>query len=278
MASLIGINELKDITQVLSEKTGFPFSDLSLSFLKRRINSFCEKNRIRSASQFSEQLSNSLFVDSLMYEIPVDCTEMFRDPGFWRTLYNKVLPKITESGLPIWFPDASSGEELYSFLIMRHLYGANAKSQVFYNHPSTKKLTEISAGLLVIKDIELAESNFKRLEINASIWDSIDKQNNPATLNASLLDNTKGKGGWIMNRPGNQQLFSLIVLRNSMLYINKPLQDKLGALLFEQLAPGGFLAIGIKENLPEALFDKLDVVDSQERIYKKPGILNGVSL
>lgn len=275
MAFIIGINELKDLGLILAKKTGYPFSDMPLSFLRRRINVFFEKNRIRSIDHFTEQLGNNHFLELFLYEISVECTEMFRDPGFWRSLKQKVLPKINHSYLPVWFPDAVSGHELYSFLIIDRIHNPESPKRVIFNHPSTERIRQITEGKLAGRNDELTDSNFKRLEIEALLADYIQPNDKDGYLKPYLTDHLSGEKGWYLTTPSSSNLFSLIVFRNTMLYTNKTLQERIGNHLYQLLSPGGFLAIGVKENLPDCLADKMELVDEQERIFKKPGVLNG---
>jgi len=271
MAFVIGITELKELANVLTERTGQPFSDMPLSFLKRRLLLIFEKLRIKNIAHLIELLDDATFVDAFMYNLSVECTEMFRDPGFWRTLNTKVLSKLKNNESTVWFPDGSSGEEVFSFIIMMALNDKTVKT--IFSHPSQQRITEISNGLLNTKDLELVESNFKRLETNAMISDYITTTTYSSQIKQHLLQNLKVKKGWVLNMPHNTNQHSLIMLRNTGLYFNKGMYEKILLAMYNQLLPGGYLTIGIKECLPESMMDKLEIIDQQENIYKKPGIL-----
>jgi chemotaxis protein methyltransferase CheR len=273
MATSIGINDLKDISTLLFEKTGYPFNDMPLSFFKRQINQFFDKNRIRNIFHFTEQLNNPIFVEYLLRDININCTEMFRDPGFWRVIKTRILPIIDQCSLPVWFPDSASGEELQSFLIIKHLHNPQSQLSTYFNNPSTEQLNQLMEGIITTRDWELTESNFKRLEIQEAIEKFIFTKQNHQCLQVELLKQVIGEKGWFLNTPVDQKEFSLIIIRNSMLYMNKSLQEKLCNHLYNLLTPGGYLAIGIKENIPEIMVDKFELVDQQERIFRKHGIL-----
>ncbi len=268
MAISLGINDLKELSLLMTEKTGYPFHDLSFSFLKRRLQLFFDKLFIKSNERFVAQLEDESFVKSMLYHIPVETTEMFRDPGFWRSLNSKVLQKINGSNGVVWFPDVASGEELMSFLIMCQEIPELPLQRIYYNHPSVARLEEIKHGLLNGKNKELNDNNFKRLEINKELDDYIELRDNSYMVKSKFLENTISVKGWFYDAPKEQ--VSIIIMRNVMLYMTKMMQEKVGQIIYDTLLPGGFLAIGIKENLPDYLVERLDVVDEQERIYKKP--------
>ncbi len=273
MSVNLGINDLKDLTSLMSEKTGYPFHEFSLSFMKRRLNVFFDKLFIKSKERFIEQLDNEYFIMSLLYNIPVDTTELFRDPGFWRALNSKVISTHDLTDKIVWFPDASSGEEIFSYLIMNHELNNEVKSKIIFNHPSLARLEEIKTGIINAKNTETNENNFKRLETDKNLDEHIGMHDNSFFIKEHLIEHTLAVKGWFLTPPQEQS--SLIIFRNSMLYLNKNLQDKVGQVLYESLLPGGYLAIGIKEQLPESISDRMEIIDEQERIYKKPGALIG---
>jgi chemotaxis protein methyltransferase CheR len=272
MASLLGISETKDLSVILTEKTGYPFADFSYSFLKRRLNNYFDKFHIRKTEHFINQLDNHTFTESLLYHLWVDVTEMFRDPGFWRTLKISVLPELIRKKSPIWLPDVSSGEELYSLLITIESLKPGHSHPIQCNHPSQSKLEEIRLGLIHTRDMELNENNFKRIEPDASLHKYYSSQNNYFVVNDELISKVDLCRGWFKNPiPKNQTGF--ILCRNTMLNFNRNLQEQIIAHYYDILSPGGFLAIGIKESIPNGWAEKFETIDNQERIFRKPGVL-----
>jgi chemotaxis protein methyltransferase CheR len=272
MASLIGISETKELSVVLTEKTGYPFADFSTSFLKRRLNYYFEKFHIRKTEHFISQLDNHTFTESLLYHLSVDVTEMFRDPGFWRSLKINVLPELIRKNSTIWIPDVSSGEELYSLLIAIESLRPGHLHPIHCNHPSQSKLEEIRLGLIHSRDMELNDSNFKRFEPDGSLLKFYSSQNNYYVVNDELMNQVDLCRGWFKNPiPKNQTGF--ILYRNSMLNFSKNLQEQIIAHYYDILSPGGYLAIGIKESIPNGWAEKFEIIDNQERIFRKPGLL-----
>jgi chemotaxis protein methyltransferase CheR len=270
MAAYIGINELKDITGALSDKTGYPFNDFSQSFLKRRLHLFFDKFHIRHTDQLTKQLGSKLFIESLLYHLSVDTTEMFRDPGFWRTIKTHIHNNPSLLNFPVWFPDIASGEELYSFLILLKITLPNSKAEVIFHHPSSSRIDEIKTGMLRSKNIEIHDSNFKRLELNDGNFESFFRlHNNYLTLHENVLGKLHPKKGWFLTEPDASN-FGMIFYRNSMLYQNRNLQERTCKFLVDHLAPGGILVIGIKETLPDSILSRMQVIDEQERIFRKP--------
>ncbi len=271
MALSISFSELRELSLAYTNKTGYPFSEFSISFLKRQLSKYCEKYHIRRLQHFYEQIENKIFVESLLYFLSVDTSEMFRDPSFWRMLVPKVFPKLNADLHSIWFPDASSGEEIASLLILLKLTNNLSNISIEFNHPSRTRIEEINSGIIKTNNISLFQTNFKRLEFDESIDSYINLVINSIFLNPNLVNNIKGQKGWFLTPPLNSP--SIIFFRNSMLYFSKTLQNQVALYLFEKLKPGGFLMLGIKENIPESIKDKMIIIDENERIFQKPGVL-----
>lgn len=267
MALPLGIKELKYISDVLTQKLGFDYGNFSFSFLKRRFNFLFDELNIKKIEQFVDSLSDLQFVERFHYLFAVPSTELFRDPSFWRSLRNKVLPANDCANL-IWFPDASSGEEIFSLLII--LADANMLNQfdVHCNHLSKYKLEEIQQGLLRIKNFEVNESNFKRLGIKGHFTDYFDVCDEGLILKSYLLDRLH-----CHNCHFTDQLFgikpSIVIFRNSMLYFTKKYSAEAAGAIYNVMCPKGFFAIGIKENLPDSVLANMLSFDTSEQIFKR---------
>ena len=276
MSVLLGINEMKEISNAMTLKTGYPFDDFLQSFLKRRLTIYLEKFHIRQLEQFIKQLGSKLFLESLLYYLPVVTTEMFRDPGFWRSLKSNVLNNNVIQNNPVWFPDIASGEELYSFLIFLELTNADFRPEVFFHHPSSSRIDEVKSGIIRSKNIETYSNNFKRLELGGQFETYCKMENNYMVVAENLISKLNPKKGWFLTEPLTQG-FGLIFFRNTMLYMNKNLHEKTIQFLFNMLIPGGYLVIGVKERIPDSITGKFQVIDEQEGIYRKP-VLNNTLL
>ncbi|MDP4184691.1 MAG: CheR family methyltransferase, partial [Bacteroidota bacterium] len=72
----------------------------------------------------------------------------------------------------------------------------------------------------------------------------------------------------VVDRSFNE--FHLIVCRNVLIYFKQPLQEKVFQLFYDSLCMFGYLALGSKETLQfSKLFDRFEVVDKKEKIYRK---------
>lgn len=267
MALPLGINELKYIAESLTQRFGFDYNNFSLSFLKRRLTLVFDELNIKKIEQFIQQLSDNDFVEKFHYLFAVSCSEIFRDPSFWRALRFRVLSN-EDCPNQIWFPDASSGEEVFSMLILLADADLIDKYDVHCNHISGKNLEEIKKGILKDRNLEVNENNFKRFGGKGQFFDYFDLCEEGIRLKPMLTANL-----YCHNRHFSEQTFdkkpSITIFRNSMLYFTKKYSVDAVISIYNVMCPRGYLAIGIKENLPDPVLGNMLPYDNNEQIYKR---------
>lgn len=79
----------------------------------------------------------------------VDVTEMFRDPSLWRVLNDEYFPQLINNtpNFKIWFPEVSSGEELYSTAIVLKKLNLLNNVQFIVSSISEKNLENVKTGI-----------------------------------------------------------------------------------------------------------------------------------
>ena len=269
MGISLGINDIKNITSEMARYEGMDYTGYNFSFLKRRLGHVFTELKVRRLPQFIERLSDESFREMVRYYLTVNVTEMFRDPGFWRSLRNNVLPRFRNRGWRIWFPDAASGEEIFSLAIILKEDGLLEQAEIVCHHPSSEKCREISEGVFDPKNDETNQSNYRRLEENDRFEDYFIRTNGQVKFRDDLLQGARFVPEWFTDFD-EEEKFDLIMFRNSAINFTFQRRDEALKKVVEHLLPGGFLAIGVKEPLSASLRDVLMPVDEKESIYRLP--------
>ncbi|TAJ15287.1 hypothetical protein DMA11_02465 [Marinilabiliaceae bacterium JC017] len=273
MAINLGINDLKELSEVLSEKLGLDFTQYGYSFFKRRLSYIFDLFNIKKKSQFQELLKVKEFHQQFFYNFAVNNTEMFRDPGFWRFLKTLTPAFQTKNEINIWFPEASSGEEVFSFLIYAKEQNILEKVKVFCNHTSHEKLNEIEKGILKNKNLELNKSNYKRFEGKSQLENYFSIDNTGVYLKPELTAPVETITHSFLQGDTPKNI-TLVIYRNAMLNYNKKYCTKCMDVIYDSLVPGGMVAIGIKESMPFPYNTKMTCMNQKEMVFKKDGFLN----
>jgi len=203
------------------------------------------------------------FAEDVAKRITVNTTEMFRDPPVWFSLRGEVLPKLAlKPVIRIWHAGCSSGQEVYSMIIL-------------LNEMGLLNRTEIYASDLNTDVIDVAKSGTYKYKFNIGYLDNFDKVirndiNNPLIVRDVPyskyfeIDNVADKlkiHDQFLTKPNYSKLdlvrdgnifnvtFDLIMCRNVIIYFNYGLQNKIFQLFHSNLNNDGFLMLGLHESI-----------------------------
>lgn len=267
MAITPTINDIREITPILSQKLKIDFSNYAFSFLRRRFAHVFNVLNIKSIYDFIDGIQNEIFIEEFSYHFPVPDTEMFRDPSFWRFLRLKILPAYELNKLSFWFPDLVSNEELFSLLVILKEENLITQANIYCNEYSLRKIEEIKSGFIEIKKLEINKQNFKRLELNSHFEDYFSFENGRMRIEESLLSNVEFiKENYFCQVPDKK--VSFVFFRNRMIYYNSKLQINAEQELIKSIENGGYLAIGMKENISQVNSYLFEEYNKSERIFK----------
>jgi len=268
----IGIVDARNIIKTIKEIYKYDFTDYALTSFKRRLEKIIETYNLKYADILIHRLKEDPdFFDKFLYGTSVETTEIFRDPSLWRLLRNEFFPRLLRNSnkFKIWIPASSSGEELYSMLILLKESNFLEKVQIIVSCFSNQNIEAIKSGLFNPKKIEVGIENYQRFNGKFELSDLYTIKNNIAYWDASLLNNVilEKQNIFFDNAPAK---INLILFRNQIIYYNQTLQDKIVKVMHKSLVTGGYLIIGVKESLGNYIRDKYFVLENEsENIYKK---------
>jgi len=270
MGITLNINDIRSLTNEMARYENLDYTGCSFSFLKRRLSHVFSELKVRKLTQFTERLGDDIFRDNIKYFMAVNVTEMFRDPGFWRSLRTNVFPLLQENHITFWFPDAASGEEIFSLVILLQEDGLMEKVVIICDHRSAEKCREISLGILDAGKMELNHTNYRRLEEHECFEDYFSGDGEHSRIRSELLKNVRIRTGSFMPDDDEEEV-GIIIFRNSCINYTYQYREKVLKEMFARLKPGGIIALGVKESVPAVLADSLVPVDKSESIYRKAG-------
>lgn len=267
MAYIPTINDIRDITPLLSSKLGSDYTNYGFTFLKRRLTYLFNELNIRRLSQFIDGVNDGSLLDEIKYLFPVVCTELLRDPSFWRTVKDKIQKNLNQETLTFWFPELNSTEELFSLLIILDSLNVLDKVKITCNIDNFKRIEQVKEGYVDSKNRELNKSNLKRLDDRLNETDYFIENNGAIFLKEKLLQGvTLLEGNFMEIAPCINSIF-MIIYRNKMLYYNGKLQKRIESELAKYLIPDCFLALGIRERISPDSTDFF-LSNNEESIYK----------
>jgi chemotaxis protein methyltransferase CheR len=270
---LITTQQLEELTDLVKKIYGFDFSDYSKASFKRRVVRIMMLKKLEFYDLKHLMVNDQLFFQEFLEQITVNVTEMFRDPVFYKSLCQQVVPYLsTYPHVKIWSAGCSSGEEVYSLAIVMKEGRLERKSFIYGTDINTGVLKEARKGIYSLRKIKSYAENYTMSGISGSITDHFTIMYDAATVHNELKKNTLfSVHNLISDNVFNE--FQLITCRNVFIYFETELQEKILELFYNSLCPHGFLCLGGKETIRSDKFrKKFKVINQKENIYQKIGI------
>lgn len=262
--------ELRIVLQEIFIRTGKDFRNYAYSSIKRRIERIMQNDGCENIENLLLKFQkNNLFRELMLSDIYVPCAEMFRDPETWNAIEKQVFPKLAKKQkIKVAVPNTTSGEEFYAMLFLLKNFGLINKTKVDVSFVS-KRYFELAKKInYPIKQLDLIKINMKLLNSKfqiSNLFNINEKHFSPAENFNNHVQFTTKK----FFRDADATGYDIILFRNRLIYFNNQLQNQIVEHLYEKLNKGGFLILGIGENIDIQNRRKFKIVNKIENIYRK---------
>ena len=145
--------EFELILQAIYQKYGYDFRDYAKASIRRRLRYRLSQSNLKTISEMQHKLLyDKKFFDTLLLDLTINVTEMFRDPSFFKTLRDTVIPELKkQSFIKVWHAGCSSGEEVYSTAILLKEEGLYESSLIYATDANDAVLDKAKSGVFLIK-------------------------------------------------------------------------------------------------------------------------------
>jgi len=260
---VISDQDLQYFVSALKNSSKYDFSEYSDKSLKRRLQKVLTDFNLDVAGLISSMKTNPTFTESIVKEITVNTTELFRDPQVWHMLKSRILPRFKNNkNINIWHAGCSTGQEVYSMMILLNEMGLFEKAKVFASDLNTDVLEAAKKGEYkyrfnigyldnfdkVIKQNPLNYEEFN--DVPYENYFNIDKSKDVITMKRFLTEKPIFRKHDLV-KDGNLFFakFDLILCRNVIIYFNYSLQNKVFDLFHSNLYTKGILLLGMHETI-----------------------------
>lgn len=252
---------------------GFDFRNYSYPSLKRRILHRVQSENAQTISELQGMiLYRPEVMKRLLNDFSINVTEMYRDPTFFKSFRENVIPHLRK--LPfirIWHAGCSSGEEAYSMAIMLHEEGLLEKTRIYATDMNEDILLRAQEGTIPLHYMQLYTRNYHQAGGQKEFSEYYTVHNNFVVLHPYLKKNIVfALHNLVTDHSFNE--FQVIICRNVLIYFNKQLKERVYQLFYQSLSENGFLGLGNKESITGSDFaPAFQEIDTQEKIYQKQG-------
>ncbi len=267
----VGISDIRNIVKKIKEVHNIDFSNYALTSFKRRIEKYLDTHRLTNINTLINKItSDRMSFQIFLQDISIPDTEMFRDPSYWKIFRDQILPGfLHQDEFNIWIASSTTGEELYSLCIILKEEHLLKNAKIFATNISQRNIDLIRNGIYDLKKMEMNEANYERYEGKYNLKDYYKTYNNKAHMDTSLIENVKFINFDITKDEFPYEV-EILFIRNMMLYFNRYLQNLIIQGIDNKIKKGGFLTLGVKENITENNISSQYIkIHNEENIFKK---------
>ena len=165
--------ELRLLVDAIYLKYHYDFRGYAAASLKRRLMNAPSRFGCRTLSQLQDKvLHDAATFPALLSMLTVPVSEMFRDPSYFRSLREKVVPLLrTYPSLKVWVAGCSTGEEVYSLAILLREEDLLERTLIYATDINPQTLQKAAAGIYTMDRIAGFTENHRRSGGRASLSD-----------------------------------------------------------------------------------------------------------
>ncbi len=263
--------EIRLLLEAIYQLYGYDFRSYSPASMRRRIMHRLTMSGFSTVLEMTDRvLRDRQFFVTLLNDLTVNVTEMFRDPEFYKAFREEVVPVLkTFPFIKIWHAGCSTGEEIYSMAILLEEEGIYERAMLYATDIDKNVLAAAKKGIYPIHAFKQYTDNYRRAGGRQSLSDYATARYDSVIMEQRLKRNIV----FADHDLATDQVFGemhVILCRNVLIYFDRPLQQRVFKLFGESLDMGGFLCLGTKESLRfSGNEESFDVVNRSLRIFRK---------
>jgi chemotaxis protein methyltransferase CheR len=263
--------ELDLFVLALKRRHGFDFSQYAPASLTRRVRQLVHVHRCDSITEMTARLLHQPdFVTRIVQGLSVPVSEMFRDPAVFRALRTQILPMLASyPRINVWQAGCANGQEVYSLAILLEEAGLYERSHIFATDFNPEALKRAHDGIYAAKEAQLWSRNYQEAGGSQSLASYYSARYDFIRLHDRLRRNITFTNHNLVS----DKMFCeahLVLCRNVLIYFSNPLQNRTLALFRDSLVRGGYLCLGLRENLDFApAAADFTAIDAGLRLYRR---------
>lgn len=241
---------IRELLEAIYRRYGCDFRDYAYPSIRRRIANAVRAEGVETVAALTRKLlDDPACMERFLRSVTVNVTSMFRDPGFYRAVRDRVLPRLRH--LPvvrIWHAGCSTGQEVYSLAILLEEEELYDRCVVYATDRNLHALDEARGGIFPLARLREYTSNYLAAGGTRPFSEYYTADYGHAIFRRSLRRHIAfSRHDLAVDGPFHR--FHLILCRNVLIYFNEALADRIHRLLYESLEMSGFLALGARESI-----------------------------
>ena len=243
----------RDLTRLLDTiftEYSYDFRQYAHASLKRRVAQAVTRLGFSECEGLRQGIrADATLFTQLLRFLTVHVSDMFRDPDYFRTFREQVVPELaTYPSTKLWVAGCSNGEEVYSLAIILREGGLLERTTIYATDIDPERLAAAEAGVYSIDRIALFSEGYLRSGGQTSLSDSYTTGYGNAVFDKKLRQNVV----FADHSLATDTVFAevqAVSCRNVLIYFNTDLQKRTLSLFDDAIVRRGYLGLGSRETL-----------------------------
>ena len=263
-------NDFEFLLGLLKKYVGWELGEDKYFIVDRKIYNFVREKNYASVEDLVEALrtGQKTLIWQVVEALALSDTSFFRDYKVFAGFENRILPHLREANrssqkLRIWSLGCSSGQEAYSIAMSvknRMFAVSDWDIKIIGTDISTASISKAQKGLY---------NNFEvQMGLNAkSIIDNFHQEGEMWQINSNIKKMVEFRRYNLLDDVTFYDPFDVIFCRNVLRFFAEEKQQEVLKTIHKNQIPGGFLYLGVGENIP-ALNAYYDQVKGMRCLYQ----------
>lgn len=263
--------EIDLFLETVVRRYGYDFRHYARASLKRRLASLKARCGVRHVAELiPRMLRDEQCFEGYLRDMSVTVTQMFRDPKFFQTFRNQVVPVLrTYPFFKIWHAGCATGEEVYSMAILLAEEGLYDRAQIYATDFNNDSLAKAKAGMYSLEKMKQYTENYNEYGGRRVLSDYYVAKFQSAMINRSLGENISWANHNLVT-DGRFGEMHVILCRNVLIYFDRSLQLRVLSLFHDSLCHHGFLGLGTQEAIEfTKARSQFTPMSHEQRIFRK---------
>lgn len=263
--------QLKSLLESINLKYDYDFRHYSRKTMKRVLVQAMNRMGCPSLCKLQEKVLHDTesFYDLIQF-LTIPVSEMFRNPSYYLSLREKVIPHLkTYPSIKIWVAGCSTGEEVYSLAILLEEENLLERTTLYASDINPRLLKQAEAGSYSLRNIEHFTKNYQESGGKRLLSDYYTESLDSVTFHSLLKKNVTFTDHSLVT----DAVFSethFISCRNVLIYFDRVLQDRAFGLFNDSLCRKGFLGLGFQETIHFSKYAKyFNRFIRKDRVFQK---------
>jgi chemotaxis protein methyltransferase CheR len=265
--------EMRLLLEAINARYGYDFRDYAPESVRRRVQAALARSGTDNLGLLQHRLlTEPDFFASMIDDLTVQVSEMFRDPSFYAAFRKQVIPTLrTYPQIKIWHAGCATGEEVYATAILLSEENLYERTQIYATDISGRAVAQAREGIYLTAQADLFSDNYERAGGKKKLADYYSSAYGRFAIHENLKKNVVFFQHDLVSDYALGEM-QVVFCRNVLIYFGEALRTRVLGTFADSLCRGGFLCLGGSERVPPSGGAPFGEFAASERIYRRRGV------